>query len=1046
MQQEINKLLALAIACEIPTDDAYLILSVDFLGEFRRYYERIKATTEPQDCPSTVDALINFTIIRLPSLGDGFADTSILYSLRSRRNSIIRSFLYNDVSTMVCRLASRQTILDAVKNFLVHENSFSSIYSKINSSRVAVIFTQFLEVFKANSAHAFEFEGDFKEFVMFSFINYFYKGRKKDVWAYIREADDAKWEIEHSIVTEKAITVNRSDDLKIHDLLVNINEVNSKMFFHSGQGEVFGVEYDIYYLILCELCSAKVDEINKGLGEEILVFVDPKDRKQKCLDFIPNKGVAAKVLNAKELITYIFEYVRAGRLNVSSFADLRSTCFELGKHDCEGRNCVWKLVSAGGETARYLDSEKARKNYDTFNKLLKGVISVYTLMTELEARGHRLVAEYNQDLFQDTNLIRYIDYLSAVEHIDLIRQLQAQAADKSQYDADLYEFPEMIAAYAGSEDNKHANIKDNQRYAITHGFFDKFRMKQTTVPKTSFEKLSLVARSLNAIPHNYFEYIVSLNENYFAQYAYTSWISLPVSAVAEGRYFALYFNQYFLKNSKIAEYYLEGSAQLKKLGCGLLYDFSWNIGSACLTTIHLMGSSGVWLPLERRFFMYSVPAELGISSFLASTTEVKTAINQTAINGIPQASVSYLHRPVQAHGQITEWVNKMGDSIGFPVEVGISNLISNDILNTIPKAKMLGVYRRYVVQYYTWMHENSLMQHSIIDVLMTMYREALYWVNLGYDSGILPAHAQNLLAGLQTGEFNADTLNWFLQTLYEDARATEYEYDPKYGEQQRSIDRLVLNYCFDNFDGKGTAQLQYEDCINLVKQYKTPAERFIAIYNHVCTKLEFLMLFKDSMSLILTSIPMEAPALVCEFNSRFSVQDTLAKYAQSQITFGARLWNQTTEEIKAGIVDTRTDCIASFKALLDFFFSFIKESEDEIAKLVNYNVTSQGDIASRFTSWGETFTIMPQYDGVLELDLLRTIAVTDDAGFFVMNGVYFKGRNNAIDYYVHRSGRLLAEVGGKFEPMTFDLTKEKDKRLYRDILSKGFENGRQPNK
>lgn len=1043
MQQEIYKLLVLAIACEIPTDDAYLIMSVDFLAEFRRYYENIKATKEPQDCPSTVDALINYTIIRLPSLRDGFADTSILYNLRSRRNSIIKSFLYSDVSTMVCRLASRQTILDAVKSFLIHENSFSSIYSKINSSRVSVIFTQFLEVFKANSAHAFEFEGDFKEFVMFSFINYFYKGRKKDVWAYIREVDDAKWELEHSIVTEKTITVNRNDDLKIHDLLVNINEVNDKLFKHSGQDdEVFGVLYDIYYLILCELCSRKVKEINDALGDEILIFVDPKDRKRNWFGMVPNKGIHAKVQNAKELITYIFDYVRSGRLNVSSFADLRIRCFDLGKHDCEGRNCVWELLPQTGETAHYLDTDKARRNYDTFNKLLKGVISVYTLMTELEGRGHRLVAEYNPDLFQDSNLIRYIDYLSAVEHIDLIRKLQEQPIDKSQYNAELLEFPEMVNVYAGSEDNKHANIKENRYHAITRGFFDKFRLKQTDIPKTPFEKLSLVARSLNAIPHSYFEYVMSLNANYIKQYAFTSWIALPPSAVVEGRYFALYYNQYMRTNPKMAEYYLEGSERLKAIGSGLLYDFSWNVGSSCTTTIALLGSLGVWLPIERKFFMYSVPEDFGQSGFLASPTEITAIVNQSAVNGIPQTRVAFSYSPIQANCQVAEWVEKMGDSIGFPVQIGISNFISPDILSTIPKAKMLGVYRRYVVQYYTWMHENSVMQHSIIDVLSTMYREALYWVNLGYDTGILPAHAQNLLTGLQTGEFNAETLNWFLQLLYKDTSATDCDYDPSRGNQQRPLDRLVLDYCFGNVPEKNGVQLFYEDCAGIVELYETPAERFIAIYNHVCTKLEFLMLFKDSMSLMLTTIPMEAPALVCEFSARFNVPNTLQKYAQSPITFGARLWSQTAESVKAIITETRISSMAAFKALLDFFISFIRESEEEIAKLVNYNVTSQGDIASRFSSWGETFTIMPQYNGVLELDLLRTMAITDDAGFFVMNGVYFKGHNNNIDYYVHRSGRLLAEVSGKFEPMTFDLEKEKDKRLYRDILAKGFENGR----
>lgn len=1050
MEHGIYKLLVLAIACEIPGDAAYKLLNDDFIEQFQNYYKRVQETTKAEECPSTLDALINFTIVRLPDLLDTPIDTSILYNLRSRRSEIVSAFLNQTLSDMITKLASRDTILDAIIVYLRGENLYRAVFPKINRSRVSVVFTQFLDFFHASSAGAFEFGGDFKNFVMFSFINFFYPAHKQDIWDFISEVDDVKFELEHSIVTERQISVSRSDDLKIHDLLMNIKVVNDLLFKHSGQtADVYGVMYDIYYLMLCELCAAKVAEINAALKssmgdasaktEDFLVFVDPLDRREARFAFMRNKGISAKIQNAKELIPYIFNYIRDGNLNVSSLADLRSHCFELGKHEREGRNCVWEDVQKGAETSHYLDTETARANYDAFDKILRGVISVYTLMTELENRGRSLVDGYNGKLFKDENLIRYLDYLSSLDYIDLIEELQAEPVPEGEACEELFEFNRMVDEYIGSSVNNHSHIRENRYYHFVHGLLKQPKLKQETAPKTDHDKLSLVTRALNAVPHGYFEFISGLNQHFVAQYARTSWIRIPASDVVPGKYHSLYFNSFFRANPELAAYYLNGSDRFKSIGLGLTPDVSWNVRNCYFSGVSVFGSVGVWLPLNRKFYMFGLKSGGELDRLtVVGMSEIQVAVRE---NRNVNADLQLVYDWVRPLGNIAQHVSKIGDAVSFPLNVGIANLTSSDIMGKLPNTKLLDKYHQYVMKYYRWMNEVSTIQHSVIDVLRTMYVQALYWVHPELQQTMESVYGENILAAFQSGEFEQTTLDWVLDVISKDERAYDIEWNVKQGQLNHKLDKTVLVYCFGDASIVGDDPAAFDFCVDIMRRFETPAERFVAIYNHICAKLEFLTLLRDSLSLLFSTVPSEAASLNCEFNSRFEIVNAVSKYVQSPITFGVRVLGQKPAKVKADITETREFCMKEFKTLLEFFTGYVRDSESSIAGLVNYNISSQSDIASRFASWGETFNMMKAYNGILELDRLRKVAITDSAGFFVMNGSYFKGQLINVTYYVHRSGRMLADLNGKLQAWVFDFTKEKDMRLYRQILSVGFKNG-----
>lgn len=162
------------------------------------------------------------------------------------------------------------------------------------------------------------------------------------------------------------------------------------------------------------------------------------------------------------------------------------------------------------------------------------------------------------------------------------------------------------------------------------------------------------------------------------------------------------------------------------------------------------------------------------------------------------------------------------------------------------------------------------------------------------------------------------------------------------------------------------------------------------------------------------------------------------EYCESDVTYGARTEDMSYTSVKQGIWETRNRCYASFKTLITELTEYFKECEGEIAKLIVYGIAAQSNIRSRFAECGQTFAILPDYPPVHELQELRRRAGTDSAGFFLLNGSYFKGKNGGKEYYVHRTGRMVTEDNGRFIIAEFNFSNEDDKRKYCDTLSAGL--------
>lgn len=462
---------------------------------------------------------------------------------------IVHRFIHEDQGDMLTELASRKCIYEAIKEHLRISNTRTDariMNMILHSNRPQVVFNMFKEYFREHSATAFHFEGSYIDFVMNAYKNYFYANHKADVWRALTADDSAKRELELDQHDVRYLDQGGTPaDMYVHEHLINIREANKEVFIHTGQGnKVNGIMYDVYYLELCHLCEIYAKKVNEELYGFCVEFKDPYSRLEGKGT---NKGIGAKISNAKQCLPMMFDYIREGHFNVSLLLDFRRDCFRRGRSSTQSTDPLWVSLGANnsGEAARYIDTEEGVINYSTFESIFKAVASTYNLMRALEERGRDLVTEYIKgrpdplpdgsqlpfsDWFMKNSVVRYMDYLSSLDYLPLMRRLQAESDsapkprrralselqseggamewDSGEVDRNsggLLDFEQMVYEYAGSADNFKTDIVAGQRYDKTHGLLDKPVLKGQGELSTVFKCKRSVFRYMTAIPYSYME-------------------------------------------------------------------------------------------------------------------------------------------------------------------------------------------------------------------------------------------------------------------------------------------------------------------------------------------------------------------------------------------------------------------------------------------------------------------------------------------------------------------------------------------------------------
>jgi hypothetical protein len=232
-----------------------------------------------------------------------------------------------------------------------------------------------------------------------------------------------------------------------------------------------------------------------------------------------------------------------------------------------------------------------------------------------------------------------------------------------------------------------------------------------------------------------------------------------------------------------------------------------------------------------------------------------------------------------------------------------------------------------------------------------------------------------------------------------------------------------------------------------LKEYETPAQRFVQMYNFMATKMRFLRVIRDAYDIMFNMVVNELDTLGCELDCQLKISKTL-EAVKGSVGDGslidirpATLDTISNESILRFVNDARTTSWTGFKVLCDAMKNYITECRGDLASLSEYDITASSEIKSQFKQFGNIFSAAGMYthpDIVQMVDELRTTGTQDDAGFIMRRNTYFKGVSAGITYYVHWTGRMLAQLpNGKYEPKSFDFSSESDIHLYAEIIDDG---------
>lgn len=1085
MRDDVIRQLTVAVAVSVPQDAAaYEMLQLDYIEEFMRYFKEKVYTAKQggQPLPSALDEMLNFAIKELPirqpdcqSLSDLLTDV--------KKAEIKRRFISESIEHMLTSLAKRDKIRDSIRQFL-HIKDKRNTHAQIDATKIDPIVTGFMIMFEESCAASFQFSGTFLEYVMHCFSHFYYPSRKKDIWQLLNAVDFAKREAETNMTAVTMVSTHRTDDLLIHDLLINISEVNELMFNHSGQSEdARGVHYDIFYMVMLHKCQQRVEALNQkleGYGFR-LQFVDERDRRETRNGLVENKGIANKISNARMLIPALFDMIQRGEWTLDNLTEVRDTCFALGKKDRDGKNCVWKDVQPKAETSRYFDMRDTAHNLKAFEQIFKGVLSVHALMTAYEERGLYIVDMYNRcpTLFEDKRLPRSIDRLSALEHVDLILRLMEEgnnAPDTGRH-GELLKFDDMVHNYAGSEQNNHANIRANRALAYSRGLLDtKARMKQAGDFQSAYEQLQSAAEYMTALPRSYEEYVfILLQENRLPQH-YAPKAILAPSDVVKGRYSSLYNNRFMTENPGIAEYYLYRIAK----GEASLQSFEWHIGNSLFPGVLYQrlaqGQNGqafvsdtfcMFVPMVDTFILIPPDAlDEGQSPMLLarSLDELQIEVNDSFYNGryTAQLGMVYSELPRNTFNPYIRNNTKVNDartvaldkSMGFDSFLGFENYGTADVLRPLKKIEVFGKYRSSVETYSSWLADISMVQFSLIELMQMMLSYGVFMsrCSLSDISGKDAAEGKMLVDGLLRSEFTEHNLQWFFSKL----ESIDISYLRKINMRWGSLNSSLVEFepldlsCLDilynrNGDKYQKGSLLYE-CYLSLRDYDTPAQRFVQLYNFLNTKLSFLRILRDAYDLVFNVVTTELDTLSCELNSRFNIEATMTS-GKDNVGIGGML------DFKYALVDSipventmryvgliRQNNWTSFSVLCDDLLDYFKRCRQNISQLVDYDVSASSAIQSKFKEWGSAFFAIPMYTHPVVSDSLRDIKArsrVDDSGFIMSQNSYFKGRCGDSEYYVHISGRMVEVGPGHIGPATFNFDLEEDRKRYESIIRDG---------
>lgn len=1123
---------------------------------------------------NTLDALVFYCALELSWSFYRLPVSSTVDMLAPRRSEIIRRIWSSTTRDLVTELASRRCVYEAIRNHLYKSNTRTeaSIYNKIrNSNRPEAVFDMFKAHFRERSATSFQFRGSFLNFIMNTYQNHFYNSiLKPEIWNKLTEEDQTKMEQEMDSHTVRYISGDEAPkDMFIHNLLVSIGEANNKLFTHTGHAkggeretEDRGVMYDIVYGTLVYLCENMCEQLNQKLPGFRLEFYDPLSRDKVGR---ANKNIAAKINNAKQLIPVMFEYIRKGNFSPARILDFRRECYRYGRSNTQGRDPIWVAEgkTSEGQASYFLDTEEGQENIKTFETVFRGIASTYSLLKAQVKQGKNLVDEYlrgrgyrgetpSVELFcawyVNPNFYRYIDYMSALDYIDDLFDLQEQSDAVYQQgrlpsadnvgSGELLDFEGQRDVWAGSSKHTEAHINANRAYAKNRGLLDKPRLKQRSELTTVYEKKRSVAKFLTSIPYSFREFDnrrmdkairLSLGTRTRNRYAPSSvpvemfeWrgvqddnmkYSLDISDVmelGEGTYDGLQDNiilktsdgyakehMRFLDNGHITDWHIgthgfPGVMMVMDVGkmTGVISDKGRDVqvedvvhfvinymhiplidsmhttffsdGLQCgypALAWHGFDRSGEvqWLNDNRR---------VGGSYCRLPMCYDPHAIAMAADRKLPKKLLPERLTPEEIKDPAILAIAKerLAKSLGFAVYIGVDNLNTKDVWNTLERIPVWQDYKQQVRLYVDWLVELNWMQKAFVKLLELMFTTCWYLcIPDNRMDSVYTVPAKSLFNSLMNRRFKREDLEWFFSLLsssYVDQNGNpvpEYSRpkeivnfgDNRTPENRREVIQptwaLLLGGVFSDWTEKFdlVPETNFEDgpyqrYQRLIHGGNDVSEQFVLLHGFLYEKTLYLKVLRDCYTLTFNRFGEDNNTLACELGTilnlkkQFNPRDPkwgadVAALARSDID----IYEHITQQVIQDNIE--------FEVLHTALSEYYEDCSGELQKMVSYGVATGDELASRFSKWGDAMAAIPPVTGSIMLDTIRGRYVCDEHKFVFKGNDYFKIPWGMGTGYLHYSGHLLVEQrNGEFYPEAIDISSADKLSNYDQRLEQGM--------
>lgn len=975
----------------------------------------------------------NYTL--LDALCDVVKNASIL----KHKHDIAVDYVESNKSDLLVRLLSREVYKNVVRGVLKRKNRYGvKVLRYINTdSRFDIIYYQFVKTFAKDSVGSF-YEGQYSAYIAHAFSNYFYEEHKKDIWSTLSEVDTARQEIDmKQSLTNVELVVTDTSDFYINDHLKNIYQANMVLFKHNGH-TLNTIVYDIFHLCLHYRISSYFKRLNNQLQTFHLELIDtgrPQLTIKEDGQIIENKvkGASSKIGNGQKMIPVLYDYVKAKKLNINALGDLREYAFILGKDAVSDSNCIWQLEPVARCTEKRIDNADGLLNYRNFEIVLKGVISVYTLINAMEVRGVSPVSVYDEDLFKNIEVIRYMDYLSSIKYKRLMLQLQTENKPE-QVCPVLDDFETAVHDRSGSNENNRADNQERRAKALLNGLLVNPPLKKKT-NYSEFDNLYHVYLQISAFPRSLDLYKIMKIEN-------DATTQDSINEILQLIDFPSYYICSPMSRSNRCNKLLQNKPYLAReyLTSYDSVDLSYNVMFPTPTEetqIYLL-FHGMSIPLNKEqnaFITDNIYYDFDEVIALYQTTGEERDFDLIEQPVLKQTEIKILDTRLQ----LTECYT----------ETHISKM--NKVLKYKSSKEACTRFNMHYLKL-------SILQEDFLSFLNVL----IDFLSLACQHSEFAELCSTLVNGFQQKEFKEEVLQQFIlntltsyfelqsDTLQEDTLLQLLQNNTKLNPFMRI---MLVSLCECDSDKKEYLTFEYSKAKELYCEFLSfidwnevtnPSKVFVLFWNYINAKLLFFANVRDIYD-ILFLVPTEVKTLTSELSHRYQLETVLSDMVSS-IPDGISL--DTLDSILTidFIKDTYKVSMDTHNFIIKLFLKYIHNCRHTFDNILDYSSTGKAVVKEEFRHWGEMFDLTQKEQDIPELDKLRELYNVDDYGFFMRNSEYFKGiaYDGVTQYFVHRSGQLLLQSSdGTYRvPTTLiigeELTEERRKLELNDIIARGL--------